>query len=276
MASIPFNLWFVAFIAVSEPATCIAGTLSGGMTVAGVPLRQNIIKHAAGGVAVRTYSATSPDRTGLTYVFIETQCSRCETRVRVVEKFGSSYDIYRHSTPAGTAIATNGSFFGYDLKGKHVSLGLVVADGTTKNRRIGWKGGGFLVHSRDGNTKIVPATKYRQRPTDFNVIQSKPLLVEDGHNGIRSDDGERYNRTAVAITTSGKLIVAGAFEGFGRSVSLYEFATFLLAVRCSDGSTVRWALAMDGGPGAQIYVPSIKLHFGDPGQNFVPNLVYVR
>ena len=276
MMSFPFSLAFIAAIASGTPLSGPGGVSGNAMTVVGVPLRQNLFKHGADGLIVRSFLALSPDRTGLTYAFIETGCTRCVTGIHIVGEFGSSYEIYQRTTPANANVATNGSFFGYDVKGKHVALGLVIADGHRNNRRIAWARGGFLVHSRAGNTRIVPVARYRQQPDDTSVIQSKPLLVEDGRNGIHQDDGERFNRTAVAITTSGKLLVAGAFEGFGRSASLYEFATFLLALRASDGSSVQWALAMDGGPGAQIYVPSMKLHFGDPGQNYVPNLVYIR
>ena len=226
---------------------------------------------------IHTFSPKAESlKNGARYVFIEPGCQKCEPHVRVVKQFGNSYDIYRTATPAGAAVAINGSFFGYDAKGQWIPLGLIVEEGVRKNRQIGWDRGGFLVHDKKSGAKIVPVHSYKLGANDLSVIQSKPLLVESGKNGIYRDDGERFNRTAVAISTSGKIIIAGAFEGFGRAASLYEFARFLLSIKCADGSSIKWALAMDGGPGAQIYVPSIKMNFGDPGQNYVPNLIYVQ
>lgn len=276
MASLNFNGSLIASIALSIPINVVAEVPTGQVIVGNLSLRQNFIQNTGNDIIIHTYTALDRNRIGLVFVSIEVSCQRCLTNVRVVEEFGNSFDIYRRATPLGAAVAVNGGFYGYDLKGKHIALGLVVSNGAKENPRIKWATGGFLVQPRDQKSTIVPAAKYRQRSSDLSVIQSKPLLVENGHNGIRRDDGERFNRTALATTTSGKLIVAGAFDGFGRSASLYEFAEFLLHWRSSDGSKIQWAIAMDGGPGAQIYVPSLKLNFGDPGRNYVPNLVYVR
>jgi len=246
------------------------------LTMGAIALKRTSKLHSGPHLIVHTFAPVSPTRPGLTLVFVEGSCTRCAAHVQVVKEFGESYAIYRQKTPTDAAVAVNGSFFGYDANGRHVPLGLVVAASVRSNRRIGWDRGGFLVHAANGATSIVPAKRYRQFRAETDVIQSKPLLVEYGRNGIRSDDGERFNRTAFAITTSGRLVIAGAFEGFGRAVSLHEFATFLLGARCADGSTIEWALSMDGGPGAQIYIPRLQMHFGDPGRNFVPNLVFIR
>ncbi|TFW26537.1 phosphodiester glycosidase family protein [Duganella callida] len=247
------------------------------ITSLGMDFDENVTQVNSANLTVHTFSPKSDAlRNGMHYVFIETNCPKCSPQIRVVKQFGNSYDIYRNATPMSAVVAINGSFFGYDAKGQRIPLGLVVADGVRKNRPIGWDRGGFLVHDKKGNTRIIPVHNYKPSINDFSVLQSKPLLVESGKNGIYKDDGERFNRTAVAISTSGKVIIAGAFEGFGRAASLYEFAQFLLSIKCSDGSTIKWALSMDGGPGAQIYVPAIKRNFGDPGQNYVPNLIYVQ
>ncbi|UCV05573.1 phosphodiester glycosidase family protein [Dechloromonas denitrificans] len=228
-------------------------------------------------VILRTFTAKqSSSRSGLVYVFVETNCGTCGTNVRQINKFGGSYEIYRDMAPAGAAVVANGGFYGYDHTGKQIALGLVVQDGQAQNPRIGWTSGGFLIRTKDGKTHIKTARSYSLQTNDNSVIQSKPLLVEAGKNGIRSDTGERFNRTAIALSSTGKLVVAGAFDGFGRAVSLHEFARFLLTIKSSDGSSINLAIAMDGGPGAQIYIPSLKQNFGDPGKNYVPNIISIE
>lgn len=265
--------WVVA-LGASQGIPIVASATSGS---AGAELRAQPVEDNAPGIKLRTFAPLpgSP-RAGLTYVFIETQCGACSPHVHVVGQFGDSYAIYRSSVPTGTVVAVNGGFFGYGQDGRQIALGLVVEDGANRNHSIGWQRGGYLVASSSGKTRIDPARDYARLPSDFNVLQSKPLLVESGRNGIRTDDGERFNRTAVALSGTGKLVIAGAFDSFGRAATLREFSDFLLSMKCSDGSALRWALSMDGGPGAQIYLPSINKHFGDPGRNYVPNLVAVR
>jgi hypothetical protein len=245
--------------------------------ISGEYLGERQVEIVAPGLKLRTFSASSGSpRAGLTFVFVETWCGACAPRVHVVEQFGDSYEIYRAATPAGSVVAVNGGFFGYAQDGKQIALGLVVEDGTRRNRKIRWDRGGFLLTSTDGKPRILPVHDYDGQPGYSSALQSKPLLVESGRSGIHSDDGERFNRTAVALSDTGRLVIAGAFDSFGRAATLKEFSDFLLSMKCTDGSSVRWALSMDGGPGAQIYVPTIDRHFGDPGRNYVPNLVAVR
>jgi hypothetical protein len=236
-------------------------------------------KHILGAnkVSVRIYRINpGQPRAGLTYVVIESSSESNSPHVAIVKKFGESYRIYVEQTPKDAIAAINGGFFGYSPSGAYMQLGLIVAAGKRENSQIGWTRGGVFVHSKDGTSKIVPIRKYVHKNTDVEVIQSKPLLVEEFRSGIFSDDGERFNRTAIAITKSGKVILSGAFDSFGRGVSLYEMAEFLRVIRGLDGSGVRWAIAMDGGPGAQLYIPSLNLNFGEQGQNFVPNILYLK
>lgn len=228
-------------------------------------------------VLVKTYKINpSLPRAGLTYVVVEAISTKNSPHVAIVKQFGESYKIYKEQTPKDAIAAINGGFFGYSRAGNHMQLGFIVANGKRENSRIGWSTGGVFVHSNNGASRIIPIKNYVYHNIDVEVIQSKPLLVEEFKNGIFSEDGERFNRTAIAITKSEKLILAGAFDSFGRGVSLHEMAEFLRTIKGSDGSRVRWALAMDGGPGAQLYIPSLKMNFGEQGQNFVPNLLYLK
>jgi uncharacterized protein YigE (DUF2233 family) len=228
-------------------------------------------------VLVRTYKINpGHPRAGLTYVVVEATSTNTSPHVATIKQFGDSHKIYQERTPKDAIAAINGGFFGYSQSGNHMSLGFVVANGKRENSRIGWTRGGVFAHSTDKGSRIIPIKKYVYHRTDTEAIQSKPLLVEDFNNGIFREDGERFNRTAIAITRSGNILFAGAFDSFGRGVSLYEMAEFLRAIKALDGSNVRWALAMDGGPGSQIYIPTLKMNFGEQGQNFVPNFLYLK
>ncbi len=152
-------------------------------------------------------------------------------------------------------------------------LGLVMAAGRTTSRVARWTTGGVLLQAPGRGIEIIPIRQPRPA-TLSSALQSKPLLVERGAVAIRGEDS-RFNRSAIGLTRRNTLVVAGAFDSFGRAVTLKEFATFLVALGALDNVPIETALAMDGGPGAQLYFPAAARHYGDSGTNYVPNLVYL-
>jgi uncharacterized protein YigE (DUF2233 family) len=98
-------------------------------------------------------------------------------------------------------------------------------------------------------------------------------VVERSHSGIRSDDGQLANRTAVGICEDGSIVVAGAFHDDNKALSLYEFAQVLTNIPGQNTHKLNYALYLDGGPSAHIFIPTLDLHFGSDGATFVPNLV---
>lgn len=229
------------------------------------------------GDAVVTIVHADPmsSRAGTQIVWVEIKRTQLSMEVVPVLKFGGSYDLYESSTPADFSAAINGGFFGYDTKGHYIPLGLVVSKADLRNRKAPWKTGGVLYQDKLNQLQIKPI-RFGAHAHVYSAIQSKPLLVEEGHVAIRSDDGERFNRSAVAITKAGEVILIGAFNSFGRAMAMKEFAQTVAAIRSSSGSAIQISLGMDGGPGAQLYIPALKLNFGDPGKNFVPNIVMFR
>jgi len=178
----------------------------------------------------------------------------------------------RRAKPDDLAIV-NGGYYGLDGAGKRIPLGLVVSEGTRRNRRATlWKTGGVLTGSPLG---ILPLAKVSDTLDARYAVQSKPMLVEDGKLGIRSTQGDLANRSAVALTRSGDVIVAVAFMPSDQAATLYEFAEFLATDVKRGGPGADWALAMDGGPGAHAYFPAAARHCGSSGPNYVPNMVHV-
>ena len=214
-------------------------------------------------------------RAGLTFAWVEFDNVKKNILVKEVLRFDDSYAIYKSETPANALLSINGGFFGYDANKRYIPLGLVISDGTIVNRKIAWSGGGILLQKKGEHAKITKARKFKVSSGILQAVQSKPLIVEDSQVAIYSDDKERFNRTAFGVFPSGRIFVAGAFESFGRAVSLYEFAQLVTSIESAQGERPVTAIAMDGGPGSQIYIPQLKLHYGDPGKNYVPNLVVI-
>jgi hypothetical protein len=169
----------------------------------------------------------------------------------------------------------SGGFFDIDPSGRLIPLGLVKADGKTVSARFNWTSGGIVAASAHG-VSILPIASAGAASDHSDVLQSKPLLVEDGRDGIRSAGDDRFDRSAIALDARGHIYFFVLHEPSGAAGSLAEFSRLLLGYRSSDGQPILNALAMDGGPGAHLYVPALGRHCGAGTANFVPNAFYVE
>lgn len=154
-------------------------------------------------------------------------------------------------------------------------LGLVISQGQIRSNRINWRIGGVLFQTRD-SIRIQPIRSFKYSSSIINAIQCKPILVENEKIGIYYNDHNALNRAAIGLDKGNHIVVAGAFEDNGIALSLYEFAEFLLAGKNSGGPAIEIALNLDGGPGAHIFFPTMNLHFGYVGNNFVPNSIHFK
>jgi len=188
-----------------------------------------------------------------------------------IDRYGDPNSIYREIAGDRAVVLLNGSFFA-QLRGRRCqSVGAIVSHGRALQAPVAWSVGGMLWR----HAKAIGVTSVGAFDIDAGydeVIQSKPLLVEQGSNGIRRDDAVRFNRTAVGIGRDGRLILAGAFSPAGDAASLYEFAVFLRTARVA-GAPVYWALNMDGGPCSFIYFPSLREGFGTPGETCISTVL---
>jgi uncharacterized protein YigE (DUF2233 family) len=167
-----------------------------------------------------------------------------------------------------------GGFFGIDKLGSPIPLGLVKSDGKTISRKYPWASGGVVAASKD-RVEIFPIANFTNPQGYSDAIQSKPLLVEGGRDGIRTATNDRFDRSAVAVDSKGSVYFFVLHEPAGSAGSLAEFSYLIRSFRSTKGEAIAFALAMDGGPGAHMYVPALKKHCGAGAPTFVPNALYV-
>ncbi len=167
-----------------------------------------------------------------------------------------------------------GGFFGLDKRGRPIPLGLIKSHGKTMAPKHPWISGGVVAASRE-RVEIVPIAKFANPQSYSDVIQSKPMLVEAGRDGIRTAMHDRFDRSAVAVDGRGSVYFFVVHEPAGSAASLAEFSHLLLSFRSTRGESIAFALAMDGGPGAHMYVPVLRKHCGAGAPTFVPNALYI-
>jgi len=194
-------------------------------------------------------------------------------KVSDIRKSGPSNVIYAALAQPSDVVVMDGGFFGYGPNNSYVPVGLVITDGKVQSQRGRWSGGGAVVQGRALLT-VVPMSALPSLDHLQHAIQSKPMLVEGGKMGIKSDSKPPFNRVAVGVNQDGNIIVAGAFQDDGTAVTLVEFSAFLSAKQSEGGPQAVYALNLDGGPDAHLYFPGIGLHMGYGGQNFVPNAIH--
>lgn len=202
----------------------------------------------------------------------EVPLARGALKITEPKKQGEPRAIHAQTATASTLAVVTGGFFGLDPAGNPVPLGLIKRNGQVTNAKHPWQTGGVVVAS--GNrAAILPIRNFKDSNAWSEVVQSKPLLVENEVDGIRAGAPERFDRSAIALTKNNEVLFAVLHEPGGRAGNLAEFSSVLLAYRSSTNSVVRNAIAMDGGPGAHLFVPPLQRHCGSGVPNYVPNLV---
>jgi uncharacterized protein YigE (DUF2233 family) len=212
-------------------------------------------------------------RYGLTIVFVVFSSQSYRLTIEDVRRREQPATAFsRVADKPHDLVLVNGGFWG-PRHGHDDAIGIVVTQGKQLSPIWKWTSGGVLFRTQDLAARIVPIRDFKQEREVKEAIQSKLLLVEASRSGIRSDNGQLANRTAVGLTKDGAVIVAGAFQDSDVALSLYEFAQVLTNLPEQLSPKVDYALYMDGGPAAHILIPSLNLQFGDDGSTFVPNVV---
>lgn len=185
----------------------------------------------------------------------------------------STSEVFQSSFPLSSIGVMTGGFFGLDTKGKPIPLGLVKTAGKTITPVHPWKSGGVVAVSKK-QVQIIPIAEFANATIYSDVIQSKPMLVEAGKDGIRAPTSDRFDRSAIAVDRVGTTYFFVLHEQAGSAASLAEFSYVLLSFRSTKGKSIDFALAMDGGPGAHMYISALKKHCGSGSATFVPNALY--
>lgn len=201
------------------------------------------------------------------------------TVVNVDQFAGDDFEVYPQYCSDGIFSVT-GSFFqrhekviSGDVKYHWSAHGRVVINGEEVSPLVNWTFGGAIVD--DGSQmSIVPVKDLDGIGTPWMLLQSKPIVLQDGKNGIFSNDGALSNWRTVVGTTKGNEIFAAALIGSAENISLYDVGEILEVLSDNIPSALEDVIATDGGPGTHIFIPHFNISTGG-FPNYVPNIVCI-
>ena len=161
-----------------------------------------------------------------------------------IEDVGMSTALDAVLERTNAEVAVNAGFFDPSSK----PVGLAMSDGIILSRVSTTMSGGVVTF--DGERARLFASEGFTTPegTRF-AIQCKPRLVVDGAPNIRSDDGQRSERTALCLRDGGKtieVVIVREESGAATGPSLFALGRFLARRGCEG------ALNLDGGPSTGI------------------------
>ena len=190
--------------------------------------------------SLHPHVSSQPLPNGRTYRLHTFRVSLAEVRLEVVDVRMSRAldDVLR---TRGASLVINGGFFG--MRGE--PQGMVVSRGQLLSPVSARLGGG-IVTTKEGVAHLhATETPPALADADF-AMQCRPRLVVDGSVNIRTDDGNRADRTALCLRDGGRtleVVVARTDDPLGRGgPTLFRFARALLRRGCEQ------ALNLDGGP----------------------------
>lgn len=196
--------------------------------------------------------------------------------IHKIEKKNTAESLYSPLVKKNTLVIASGGFFGFKSNGKEQPLGLVRADGKRLVNMIPWDHGGVLVSDQNGLAKVIPAANRSQAGAWSEAIQSKPIIINSGKVDVSKNQRDaEFNRVAIGFTRESDILLVGVFQTFGQAATLVDFAEVYKKIADEQGLQILRALAMDGGAGAQIFLPSLKLRFGDTGRSYFPNAMRI-
>lgn len=203
--------------------------------------------------------------------------ARAWVSVRPVLKDGPARPTYVQGPCQDALAVVNGSFFYRDDKGAR-PMGLVRVDGRTVQGPSPRTSGGFLTSDGSSIRLVLKAQPEKAMAARF-AVESAPILIWNGKNGMRSDDRQRHDRVGVGITRDGDIVVVGAFGPAAAGVSLWEFEKLVRQAAINQGEQVADFIALDGGPSAHFYMPNGEgkggVLLGHLGPIYTPNVVCV-
>lgn len=196
--------------------------------------------------------------------------------IQDIRRKSTARQAYAPLANKNTILIASGGFFGFRSDGVEKPIGLIRSNGKRLVKIMEWDHGGILVSDRRGNVKIIPAQNRNQAGAWPEAIQSKPIILYKGTIDIRKNPRDaEFNRVAIGYTLEGDMLVVGVFHSFSQASTLYDFAQTFKDIADSRGLKIHRALALDGGAGAQIHIPSKGLLFGDSGRSYFPNAVRI-
>jgi uncharacterized protein YigE (DUF2233 family) len=142
-------------------------------------------------------------------------------------------------------IAINAGFF--DPEGR--AIGLAVSQGKVLSDFSKTMSGGVF-YIVDAVARVDATEEFDPTRRVDLAVQCRPRLVVGGQANVRSDDGQRAERTALCVRDAGRTVdvVLAEPRAGSRGPSLFALAQYLAAgePRCED------ALNLDGGPSTGV------------------------
>ncbi|MEA5260817.1 phosphodiester glycosidase family protein [Arcicella aquatica] len=167
-------------------------------------------------------------------------------------------------------VITNGGF--YDDSKKYD--GLVKINNVIRSNFKDWEQGGFLLQSNK-EIMILPISFHNNLNLfSYNyILQSKPIVVDNGKNVVFSNSYSRSNRIGIGFDNFGNLLIVIAYNDDGYAMSLYELGELL---KTKDINTDTF-LALDGGPNVSLYIPKLNNFFvGTRNRTYIANILHIK
>ena len=159
-----------------------------------------------------------------------------------VEDAGMRRELPNLDSDSSIRFASNGGFF--EPNGR--PRGLVVSDSKELSPFDRSLSGGVLAVD-NGVGRLYETESWRRASAHHAwAVQCRPRLVVGGVVNIRSDDGQRAERTTLCLRKAGHEVVAGLMTSERGGPSLLAAAEVLLQAGCDE------ALNIDGGPSSAM------------------------
>ena len=275
-ALFPLVLWLVMAILLAAPADGVPIEAMQGIENG---LTRTVQTFTCGSETITLSISTDRDerssRFGLTFVFVRIPLGAALPLVDAIRRSAPQKKLFGQLVQPADCVITNGGFWAFDSAGRETPLGLIVSSGKNISRRVPWTSGGFLC-IEGAQLSVLPVRSFFDSNHCFHALQTKPLLVEHGKVAVHERLNDLFNRMAIGLDRKQQIIIAGAFAPTGSAASLAEFATYLTHDNDHGGPATEVAIALDGGPGAQLVIPSLGMHFGADVETYVPAIVRFR
>jgi hypothetical protein len=239
-----------------------------------IVVKSGTVEGAAPGGRVNTWllrRAIGSDEP-VTLVIATLPSSRYRAVIQHANRYGPTTSVYTTGLCDDGAVVVNGNFF-VDIKNVKSPLGLLRVKGETITRTSSRKTGGFLIVEPGGTTRILTKPMAKQAELAADVIESTPVLINDGRDAMRGDDHVKFDRVAVGNSSSGHLVFVGVFASQQRTMSLAEFSRLVAAAARTQRVEINDLIAMDGGPSAHLWLPILKKLHGARGPTYLPSVI---
>lgn len=148
----------------------------------------------------------------------------------------------------GAVLISNAGFFAINEQNQLFPIGYLRLNDETLSR--GWKSSGGLLSFKGDSVELSPTHEGIPKG-DFNVIQSKPMLIEPGGKwAMTSNAGLPKPRTLICTLKNGDVILATINRA---GTTLYEAAWILRSSEVGGFFNCDSALAFDGGRSTQMW-----------------------